>query len=94
MRENDPFGVARAARRVLDERSVVRREREGLGDLASPGELGDGVHSVQGADQSMEQGASAPCVLIGHEDARAGVAEDARLPTQMILDLRRSERRI
>ena len=96
MAEHDALGIAGAARGVLDQRRrrVVdlgrRRWRFRCSSVSSAT-----LSIVRKAlDLRVQQATDAAALRNGHQHGGAGVAQNAGLPAQMVLDLRQPHRRI
>jgi len=94
VREHHALGLAGAARRVLQQRGVVRAARRG-GRLAAAGrELIDRGDRAQRRHAGAQDARGRQHARVDDQQHSAGVVEDRRLAAQVVFDLRRAKRRI
>ena len=92
--EHHALGIAGRAGGVLDEarRRSVGHRRQG-GRLVARQAL-HGLHRIERIHLPAQQRRQPQALRHRHQDARAGIAQDAGLPAQVVLDLRQPRRRI
>lgn len=94
MGEDDTLWIARAARSVLHERHRLWTRRYRMVDASGLLEAGNGFDVPQVLRQSNQQGPDIAQLRRHNQKAGLGIAQDASLAAQMLLDLGAPERRI
>src|SRR5688572_26946344 len=86
MGEHDAFGITGATGCILYERHRVGARRQRLLERSGATQLRGGFEVSKVARQSEEQRAKRADLRADDENTRASIAQDASLPSQVLLD--------